>query len=108
MELNHYYSSNFQHEVLESKMPVLIDFWAPWCRPCKRLEPIMEEIATELDGKVEVGKIDISENQELANQYRIMSIPAICLFKNGKLLSRLTGFRPKNKIINEIKRYISI
>lgn len=104
--MNHYQTSNFQREVLESGTPVLVDFWAPWCGPCKRLEPVIEEIAAELKGKVRAGKVDITENKELAKQYGIMSIPALFLFKNGKILSRINGFQPKARILAEINRYI--
>jgi thioredoxin 1 len=104
--MTHYTQQNFQQEVLESKLPVLVDLWAPWCGPCKRLAPVIDEIASQFMGKLRVGKLDISENEELADQYRVMTIPTLLFFEKGKLLFRLTGLRPKDKIVTEIQKYI--
>lgn len=97
---------NFQKEVLSSGKPVLVDFWAPWCGPCKRIAPFIEEIAEHFEGKMRVGKINIDDNAELAKNYGIMSIPTVCLFKNGKPAFKLVGFRMKGKIIAEINKHI--
>lgn len=91
-------AQNFDEEVLASEQPVLIDFWAPWCGPCQMMGPVIEEIANEYVGKVKVGKVNVDEEPELAQQFRVMSIPAIMLFKNGKVEKQLVGARPKADI----------
>jgi thioredoxin 1 len=97
---------NFQSEVLNSKTPVLVDFWAPWCGPCRMVAPIVEELANEYAGKLVVGKVNVDDNQELASQYNIMSIPTICLFKDGKVAFQLVGFRPKKEIVQQLEAYL--
>ncbi len=104
--LANYDQSNFKKEVLESKIPVLVDFWAPWCGPCKMVAPVVEEIAAEYEGKIVVGKVNVDDNQELASEYGVMSIPTICLFKNGAQAFRLVGFRPKKEITAEIDKHL--
>ena len=93
---------NFESEVLNSDIPVLVDFWATWCGPCMMLSPIIAEIAEELDGKVKVGKVNVDEQQSLAMEYKIASIPTLLLFKNGKLEKTSVGFMPKNAIIESL------
>ena len=85
---------NFSEEVLKSDVPVLVDFWAEWCMPCKMLAPVIEEIAAEADG-YKVGKVDVDQEPELAQKYRIMSIPSILVFKNGKVAASTVGVQPK-------------
>ncbi len=104
--MNNFDQQNFQREVLSSSIPVLIDFWAPWCGPCKRIAPFIDEIADQFKGIIRVGKVDIDDNQELVQKYGIMSIPTVCLFKNGKPVCRLVGFQTKDRIISAIKKYI--
>lgn len=93
---------NFENEVLNSNIPVLVDFWATWCGPCMMLSPVIAEIAEELDGKVKVGKVNVDEQNELAMQYHVASIPTLLLFKGGKLEKTSVGFMPKNDIIETL------
>ena len=89
---------NFQHEVLQSDKPVLLDFWAPWCGPCRAVVPIVEEIARER-GDIKVGKVNVGEQPELARQFRVMSIPTLMVFRNGDLVRREVGGRSKADIL---------
>lgn len=93
---------NFEAEVLKSDIPVLVDFWASWCGPCMMLSPVIAELAEELEGKVKVGKVNVDEQNELAMQYRVASIPTLLLFKNGTLAKTSVGFMPKNDIIENL------
>jgi len=90
--------NNFQNEVVNSDKPVLLDFWAPWCGPCRMVVPIVEEIAGERSD-IRVGKINIDDQPELANQFRIMSIPTLVVMKNGKIVNRSTGVKSKKDIL---------
>ena len=92
---------NFEKEVLNSNEPVLVDFYADWCGPCKMMAPIVEELAVELQGKAKVGKINVDENQDLAMKYNVMSIPTLIIFKDGKEAKRFVGARDKNELLNE-------
>lgn len=92
-------SENFEKVVLNSEEPVLVDFFADWCGPCKMMAPIVEELATELDGKAKVGKINVDENSDIAVEYNVMSIPTLIVFKNGKEEKRLVGVRNKEELL---------
>lgn len=96
-------SDNFEEEVLKSNRTVLLDFWATWCGPCRMLSPIVDEIAQEVSETVKVGKINVDEQQELAVQFGIMSIPTLVVIKNGKEEKRMVGVQPKEKIIEAIR-----
>ena len=93
-------SENFEKEVLKSEKPVLVDFYAYWCGPCNAMAPVIEELATELDGKAKVGKINVDENSDIAVKYNVMSIPTLIIFKNGKEEKRLVGLRDKEELLS--------
>ena len=90
--------NNFQNEVLNSEMPVLLDFWAPWCGPCRMVTPIVDEIAAER-GDIKVGKVNVDEQPELAAQFGVMSIPTLVVMKGGKVVNQMVGARPKSQIL---------
>jgi thioredoxin 1 len=98
--------SNFQTEVLDSKTPVLIDFWAAWCAPCRTIAPHVEALANEYTGKLRVGKLDIDSNQGVPQQYDIRSIPTLLVFKEGKVVGQLVGAVPRAKIEDLVKKAI--
>jgi len=98
--------NNFEEEVLKSEKPVLVDFWAQWCGPCRAVGPIMDELADEFDGKAKIAKVNVDEEGELAAKYRVMSIPTVMLFKNGQLVEKIIGARSKDEFSNLLSKSI--
>ncbi len=101
-------ADNFESEVLKSEQPVLVDFWAPWCGPCKMVGPVVETLADENIGKITVGKFNVDENQALAGQYGIRGIPTLLFFKAGKEVKRIVGAQNKNQLQKAIDEVIAI
>lgn len=100
----HFTDDNFQEEVLNSKLPVLVDFHAVWCGPCQMQGPIVEELAGEYKGKVKVGKLDVDEAPTVGGQYQIMSIPTLMIVKDGQVVSKMVGFQSKDKLKEELDK----
>jgi thioredoxin 1 len=99
-------TATFDAEVLQSEIPVLVDFWAPWCGPCKALNPIVHKVADEVEGKAKIVKVNIDESPEIAGQYSIMSIPTLLLFVKGKVSEQLIGLVQKDKIMDKLNKHI--
>ncbi len=94
--------ANFEQEVIKSEIPVLLDFWAVWCGPCKMIAPYVEEISGEYDGKIKVGKVDVDNNPQISMQFGIRSIPTLLVFKGGKVVDQIIGAVPKNAITSKL------
>ena len=99
--------SSFEKEVLQSEQPVLVDFWAAWCGPCKALSPIVDEVATEFTGKLKVMKMDVDRNSATPMRYGIRGIPALLIFKDGKLADQIVGYVPKDTIAKTVTRVVA-
>ncbi|MHB0914310.1 MAG: thioredoxin [Thermoleophilia bacterium] len=97
---------SFEDEVLKASTPTLVDFWAPWCGPCRTMAPIMEELAADYAGRLKVCKLNVDDSQATAARYEVLSIPTLCLFENGELQKRLIGAMPKKKLLEELSPWI--
>jgi thioredoxin 1 len=97
---------NFQKEVLDANIPVLVDFWAVWCQPCKRIAPVVEELAREYDGRLKVGKLDVDNNPETSMKFGVRSIPTLLVFKGGKVVDQIIGALPKGSLVEKLTPHI--
>jgi len=102
MEPLEFTDANFEQEVLKSELPVLVDFWAVWCGPCKMIAPLVKELAGEYEGKAKIGKVDVDNNQNISIKYGIRSIPTLLLFKDGKIVEQIVGAVPKAQIVQKL------
>ena len=106
-KISHLTSESFKSAVADSATPLLVDFWAPWCGPCKAIAPVLEELAVELDGKLNIAKVNIDDHNDIAVQFNIRAIPTMLLFKNGKLVDQIVGMLPKAALKSKLALQIA-
>jgi thioredoxin 1 len=99
--------STFESEVLKSARPVLVDYWAEWCGPCRQVAPVLEEIASEHAGKIDIVKLNVDENPEVVRTYGIMNIPTLTVFKNGQVVKEIVGAKPKSALLRELEEFLA-
>jgi len=102
----HFDDKNFEAEVVKSTLPVLVDFWAEWCGPCKMVGPIIDQLAVELDGKMKIGKVNVDESAQLAGLYNVMSIPTMLVFKGGLPVEQIVGAMPKDRLLAKLNPHL--
>jgi thioredoxin 1 len=100
--------ANFDKEVLQSHVPVLVDFWAVWCGPCRMIAPLVEELATEYDGRLKVGKVDVDNNPEISMRFGIRSIPTVMVFQGGKVVEQIVGAVPKRTLVDKVQPHLAV
>ena len=106
MSALHLDEKNFEAEVVKSQLPVLVDFWAEWCGPCKMIAPIIDQISVELQGKLKVAKVNVDESSELAGRFNVMSIPTLLIFKNGQPVEQIVGAMPKDRLLAKLTPHL--
>jgi len=105
-DLLHVTTANFDAEVKQAKLPVLVDFFADWCPPCQKLGPTLEEVAVELEGRLKIVKVNVQEASDLATQFGVMNIPTMIVFKGGEEMTRIVGNRPKKRLVSDLEAYL--